>query len=69
MSRTVRNYAQENGRDGVRKEKLLKLDDVYTGYVGEESHSPEAKKRNKKIVTKHNRRLSNIISDMENQNE
>jgi len=65
MGRTVRNYADEGGRDGHKFEKFLKQDDVYTGYVGEESRSAQAKKRNKKVVNKHNRQLRNALEQTE----
>ncbi len=65
MSRTVRNYSFDGGRDGMRTVKLLKLDDVYTGWAGEENWNSHAKKKNKKIANKHNRQLRNKLSDFE----
>lgn len=67
MSKTVRNYPYENGRDGVRTAKLLKQDDTYTGWVGEESWNANAKRRNKKAVNKHNRQLRNALVELENE--
>lgn len=65
MARTVRNYSYEGGRDGVRTAKLLKQDDVYTGWAGEESWNADAKRRNKKAVNKHNRQLRNALVELE----
>jgi hypothetical protein len=65
MSRTVRNYSYNGGREGAKFEKYLKQDDGYTGYVGEGIWNRQAKKLNKKAVTKHNRALRNIISDVD----
>lgn len=65
MSKTVRNYPYENGRDGARFEKFLKKDDVYTGWAGEESWNADAKRRNKKVVNKHNRQLRNALVELE----
>lgn len=65
MSRTVRNYEYENGRDGARHAKFLKQDDSYTGWVGEESWNAAAKRRNKKVVNKHNRQLRNALVELE----
>jgi hypothetical protein len=65
MSKTVRNYTYDGGREGAKIAKFLKLDDAYTGWTGEESWSPDAKRRNKKAANKHNRQLRNALVELE----
>lgn len=63
MSNTIRNYEFNKGRDGVRRERYLKLTDQYTGYVGEETWNHVAKRQMKKHANKHNRQIENRFND------
>lgn len=69
MSRTIRHYPSgykqwrvadknpvEQGRDGALKlEKHLKRADRYTGWTDDGIWTPEAKRRNKRKVSRENR--------------
>jgi hypothetical protein len=50
MGKTVRSGGY------VPRPKLLKLDDKYTGYLGEETWKPDAKRQAKRRANKANRR-------------
>jgi len=66
MARTFRsNSSSSDQRDGVRQQRFLKLNDRYTGWVGEDVVNPKTKKLLKKHANKHNRQLDTFDDDQQ----
>jgi hypothetical protein len=60
----ARTYRQNGDRDGIRRETHLRRADKYVGWTDDGIWNRDSKRRNKRMVSKHNRRVLNANMDI-----